>query len=273
MNDPKSLKRIVQNKYAQIAKESKNQTKSSCCAESGASCCQPENSSYSILTNEYNLIDGYVATADLNLGCGIPTKYAAIKSGDTVLDLGSGAGNDVFVARSIVGEHGKVIGIDMTPEMIDKARDNNQKLGYANVEFHAGDIENLPVADNCTDVVISNCVLNLVPDKRKAFDAIYRVLKAGAHFCISDIVSNGQLTESIQRSAELYTGCVAGALLEEEYVKIITASGFTNIEIKTKKRIYIPVSVLQQYVNDNDLEYLEKNDIGIFSITVVGNKP
>jgi SAM-dependent methyltransferase len=273
MNDSKNLKRIVQDKYAQIAQESKNQTKSSCCAESAASCCQPENSGYSILTDEYTLVDGYVAAADLNLGCGIPTQYAAIKSGDTVVDLGSGAGNDVFVARSIVGEHGKVIGIDMTPEMINKARENNQKLGYANVEFRAGDIENLPVADNSTDVVISNCVLNLVPDKRKAFDEIYRVLRPGAHFCISDIVSNGQLTESIQRSAELYAGCVAGALQEEEYLKIITASGFTNVEIKTKKRIYIPVSVLQQYIDEHDLAYLEKNDIGIFSITVVADKP
>jgi ubiquinone/menaquinone biosynthesis C-methylase UbiE len=137
------------------------------------------------MKDEYQQVNGYVAEADLGLGCGLPTQYAGINEGDTVVDLGSGAGNDVFVARSIVGEKGRVTGIDMTEEMIEKATNNNKKLGFKNVEFRLGDIENLPIENDSVDVVVSNCVLNLVPDKFKAFKEIYRILKPGGHFCVS----------------------------------------------------------------------------------------
>ena len=272
MSHSLNLKQTVIDKYAQIAQKSSKQNQASCCSPAVKTCCEHENSDYSMLNDDYSQLAGYVPEADLNLGCGLPTQYAGIKPGDTVVDLGSGAGNDVFVARSIVTENGKVIGIDMTPEMIDKARTNNKKLGYENIEFRLAEIEKLPLDDNSTDVVISNCVLNLVPDKYEAFAEIYRILKKGAHFCISDIVTNGPLTERMQRSAELYAGCVAGAMQEEEYLAIIKKIGFKNVQVKTKQKIVLPESMVQNYLNEDDLTYLKHNHIGIFSITVVGYK-
>ncbi len=196
------------------------------------------------MQDEYNNLDGYVADADLGLGCGLPTEYAGIKKGDTVVDLGSGAGNDVFVARAIVGDEGKVIGLDMTEEMIEKANLNKAKLGFKNVEFHLGDIEQMPFENNIADVVVSNCVLNLVPDKRKAFSEIYRVLKPGAHFCVSDIVIKGELPAGLKKSAEMYAGCVAGALQQDDYLGIIKETGFRNVEVKKTKVIELPDDVL-----------------------------
>ena len=224
------------------------------------------------MQDEYDHLDGYVADADLGLGCGLPTEHAGIKKGDTVLDLGSGAGNDVFVARAIVGNEGKVIGLDMTEEMIDKAKKNNAKLGYKNVEFHLGDIEQMPFDNNIIDVVVSNCVLNLVPDKKKAFAEIYRILKPGAHFCVSDIVLKGELPAGLKKSAEMYAGCVAGALQQDEYLSIIKETGFANIEIKKTKVIELPDDVLKEYLNDSEVKLFRKNNIGIISITVVGYK-
>ena len=227
---------------------------------------------YTVMQDEYDHLEGYVADADLGLGCGLPTEYAGIKKGDTVLDLGSGAGNDVFVARAIVGDEGKVIGLDFTQEMVDKAKKNNAKLGYKNVEFHLGDIEQMPFDNNIIDVVVSNCVLNLVPDKRKAFAEIYRILKPGAHFCVSDIVLKGELPSGLKKSAEMYAGCVAGALQQDEYLSIIKETGFTNIEIKKTKVIELPDDVLKQYLGDSEVEKFKMNNVGIFSITVVGYK-
>jgi ubiquinone/menaquinone biosynthesis C-methylase UbiE len=265
MSDTSKIKEIVKGKYAKIAVQAAN---TNCC-----SCCQPsESSDYSVFNDDYSKIEGYVKDADLGLGCGLPTAYAGIKPGDAVLDLGSGAGNDVFVARKIVGENGKVVGLDMTEEMIEKANWNKQKLGYNNVEFRLGDIERLPLEDNIIDVVISNCVLNLVPDKQKAFSEIYRVLKSGAHFCISDVVIKGELPEKIKESAEMYAGCVAGALNQEQYLGIIEKVGFKRIEIKTSKEINLPEEVLRIYIKENEIEELRKNKVGIFSITVVGYK-
>ena len=269
METPDNLKQVVKEKYGQIAKASKS---SGCC---GPTCCgDSENKivGYTVMQDEYNHLEGYVAEADLGLGCGVPTEYAGIKKGDTVVDLGSGAGNDVFIARAIVEDEGKVIGLDMTEEMIEKANKNNEKLGYDNVEFKFGDIEAMPFENDLADVVVSNCVLNLVPDKQKAFSEIYRILKPGAHFCVSDIVLKGELPTGLKKSAEMYAGCVAGALQQDEYLSIIRETGFTSIEIKKTKVIELPADVLKEYISYSEIEMFRKNNIGIFSITVVGHK-
>ncbi len=268
MDDLKNVKEIIKEKYGEIAKSS-----SSCCGPS--SCCGSSNGivGYTVMNDEYTHLEGYVADADLSLGCGLPTEFAGIRKGDTVIDLGSGAGNDVFVARAIVGEQGKVIGVDMTKEMIEKAEQNNSKLGYSNVEFRFGDIEDLPLADNLADVVVSNCVLNLVPDKQKAFSEIYRTLKPGAHFCVSDIVVKGELPPELKKSAEMYAGCVAGAIQQEDYLAIIKEAGFINTEIKKTKVIELPDDVLLQYQDKDQLQRYKSSSVGIFSITVVAEKP
>lgn len=269
MQTSEEIKQVVKEKYGEIAKASKS---SGCC---GPTCCGDEAGKivgYTVMKDEYDNLDGYVPEADLGLGCGLPTEYAGIKEGDTVVDLGSGAGNDVFIARAVVGEKGKVIGLDMTEEMIKKANENNSKLGYKNVEFKLGDIENMPLDNSVADVVVSNCVLNLVPDKTKAFSEIYRILKPGGHFCVSDIVLKGELPSGLKKSAEMYAGCVAGALQQDDYLSIIEQAGFKNVQIKKSKLIDLPDNVLRDYINDFEIEMFRKNNIGIFSITVVGYK-
>jgi ubiquinone/menaquinone biosynthesis C-methylase UbiE len=264
MRNENDLKQIVKEKYGQIAKAA--DIKSSC----GCGCSS--KSDYSIMADDYFGLDGYIAEADLNLGCGLPTQFAGIKEGDTVIDLGSGAGNDVFVARSLVGETGKVIGLDMTPEMIAKAEKNNSKLGYKNVEFVFGEIENIPLPEQTADVVVSNCVLNLVPNKEKSFSEIFRILKPGGHFCISDIVINGSLPEKLKRSAELYAGCVAGASSKDEYLGIVENAGFRNVEIKKEKTIHLPDNLLRAFLTDEEVKQYDQNNAMIVSITMVGYK-
>lgn len=264
------LKQLVQEKYAQIAEQSKADNESSCCGATNSSCSTVD---YAIMSDDYSNIKGYVADADLGLGCGLPTEFAQIKEGDTVVDLGSGAGNDCFVARSLTGESGKVIGIDFTEKMIEKARVNATKLGYENVEFRHGDIENMPLSDNLADVVVSNCVLNLVPDKRKAFAEIFRILKKGAHFSVSDIVLMGELPSGLQKSAELYAGCVSGAIKKEEYLSLIREEGFENIKIQKEKVITLPDEILQEYLSQIELKEYKQGRVGIFSITVYAEKP
>ncbi|MGB5288434.1 MAG: arsenite methyltransferase [Ignavibacteriaceae bacterium] len=266
MQTSEEIKQVVKEKYGEIA--AKNQQGCGC------GCGSKSNKivGYTVMQDEYDHLDGYVADADLGLGCGVPTEYAGIKKGDTVVDLGSGAGNDVFVARSIVGDVGKVIGIDFTQEMVDKAIANKIKVGFKNVDFKLGEIENIPLESNSADVVISNCVLNLVPDKRKAFVEIYRILKPGAHFCVSDIVLKGELPAGLKKSAEMYAGCVAGALQQDEYLDIIQKTGFINIDIKKTKVINLPNEIFKKYLSDSDIDNFKNNNIGIFSITVVGYK-
>jgi arsenite methyltransferase len=263
-----NLKKIVQEKYGQIAKESTdNQNKESCGCGCGCS------DSYSMFSESYDGQDGYAPEADLGLGCGIPTDFVKIRKGDTVIDLGSGAGNDCFVARALVGEEGKVIGIDMTKEMILLARENAEKLGYKNVQFRYGDIENMPVTSKKADVVISNCVLNLVPDKEMAVTEICRVLKVGGHFCISDVVIRGQLPEAIRNAAEMYAGCVAGALERDEYMALIEKMGFINITIHKEKEIAVPDEVLATVLSNEEIAEFRKSGTGIFSVTISGEKP
>jgi len=169
--------------------------------------------------------------ANMGLGCGNPVALASLREGETVLDLGSGTGFDCFLAANKVGKNGKVIGVDMTPEMIEKAKENAKKGNYRNVEFRLGEIENLPLADNSVDVVISNCVINLVPNKRKAFKEAFRVLKPNGRLIISDIVLHRKLPDSIKNSIEAYIGCIAGAIMKDEYMKAIKAAGFQKIKV------------------------------------------
>jgi arsenite methyltransferase len=262
------LKQIVKEKYSAIAGQS-NTEKSSCCS---SSCCGPEMD-YTVFSEKYDNKEGYNPDADLNLGCGIPTDYAGIKKGNHVLDLGSGAGNDCFVARAIVGEKGKVTGLDMTEPMILKARGNCKKLKYKNVGFVLGDIEDMPFDEKIFDVVISNCVLNLVPDKTKAFKEIFRVLKPGGHFCVSDVVIKGTLSDGMKKDAEMYAGCVSGASEMNEYMEIIKNSGFINTEVHKQKEINLPDSLLAEYNDANELTSFHKGETGIFSITVSAERP
>lgn len=260
------LKKVVKDKYGEIAQHGKSAA--SCCAST--SCCSTTDFTFS---DDYSRKDGYVAEADLGLGCGIPTDVANIKPGDTVLDLGSGAGNDVFVARSIVGEAGRVIGIDMTPEMIERANKNKQKLGFTNVDFRLGDIEQMPVESNSVDVAVSNCVFNLVPDKRRAFAELYRVLKPGAHFSVSDIVLVGDLPPAIKRAAEMYAGCVSGALQKEDYLTIIRRAGFQPVQVKKEKRLDLTDELLLSYIGQPEIEEYRRSGAGVLSITVYAEKP
>jgi arsenite methyltransferase len=262
------LKRIVKEKYGKIAEQSGND-KSSCCS---SSCCGPEVD-YTVFSEDYKKKEGYNPEADLNLGCGIPTDYARIGKGDSILDLGSGAGNDCFVARALVGDTGKVTGLDMTEPMISKARENCAKLKFSNVEFVLGDIEEMPFDEKIFDVVISNCVLNLVPDKTKAFREIYRVLKYGGHFCVSDVVIKGTLSERMKKDAEMYAGCVAGASKMNEYLKIVHDSGFINVQIHKQKEIKLPDSLLSEYNDQDELNSYKDGKTGVFSITVSAEKP
>ena len=268
MKTEQELKDIVKQKYAEIALQDKNDNKASCC---GAGDCSTEV--YNIMSDNYDTLEGYNEDADLGLGCGLPTEYALIKKGNTVLDLGSGAGNDCFVARAQTGENGKVIGVDFTPIMIEKARENAEKRGFKNVEFRLGDIENLPITSNVIDVVVSNCVLNLVPNKKEVFKEIMRVLKPGGHFSISDIVLIGDLPVLLIQQAEMYAGCVSGAIQKSTYLDLIEESGFMDVIIQKEKPIILPDDILKSYLNDEALELFKKSNTGIFSITVFAKKP
>lgn len=265
-----SLKEFVRTTYAGIASQSKEQNAASCCGVGGCSTVD-----YTLFAQDYSGMTGYVADADLALGCGVPTEFAQIREGDTVVDLGSGAGNDAFVARAITGATGKVIGIDMTPEMIAKARDNAEKLDFNNVEFRQGDIEHMPIAANRADVVISNCVLNLVPDKRRAFEEMYRILKPGGHFSVSDVVLRGELPDGLRNDAEMYAGCVAGAIQQDLYVHLLSDVGFTNVTVQKERRIDLPADILASYLSADEIAAMlsPESHVGIYSITVYGEKP
>ena len=268
METTEQIKNMVKQKYTEIALQDKTTNQSSCCGSGG---CSTEV--YNIMTDDYTSLEGYNADADLGLGCGLPTQFAKIKKGDVVIDLGSGAGNDCFVARHETGETGKVIGIDFTEAMIAKARLNAEKLNFNNVEFRQGDIENLPVGGNIAEVVVSNCVLNLVPDKAKAVSEILRVLKPGGHFSISDVVLVGDLPAELVKDAEMYAGCVSGALQQKDYLDIISNTGFVNITVQKSKPIIIPADILKHYLSNEKIELFNQSGTGIFSITVYAEKP
>lgn len=268
MQTEQELKELVRQKYSEIALQDKETNMSSCCGSGG---CSTEV--YNIMSDDYTKMEGYNADADLGLGCGLPTEFAQIKEGDTVIDLGSGAGNDCFIARKATGEKGKVIGIDFTEAMIAKARANAEKVGFNNVEFRQGDIEKMPVTANVADVVVSNCVLNLVPNKDGVFKEIFRVLKPGGHFSISDVVLVGNLPDKLRNVAEMYAGCISGAIQKEDYLALIQANGFTNITLQKEKAIVVPDDILNQYLGAEDIAAFKNSGTGIYSITVFAKKP
>jgi SAM-dependent methyltransferase len=264
---PDELKETVRKRYSDISNQSKQFNASSCCGAGDAS-----TEVYNIMSDDYSQLEGYNSDADLGLGCGLPTQFAKIQKGDTVIDLGSGAGNDCFVARHETGETGKVLGIDFATPMIKKARENAEKLGFNNVEFRQGDIEEMPVSDAVADVIVSNCVLNLVPNKPAVFSEMLRVLKPGGHFSISDIVLDGELPEALREDAEMYAGCVAGAIQKETYLDHIRDAGFNSITIQKQKPINIPTDILKRYLNEDEIDAFNDGGSGIFSITVFAQK-
>lgn len=270
MNNETEIKALVKEKYAAIAEQGLDQNLSSCC---GATTSCGGDEVYNIMSDDYTKMDGYNADADLGLGCGLPTEFAKIKAGDTVIDLGSGAGNDAFIARKIVGENGKVVGIDFTEAMINKARTNAEKLNFNNVEFRLGDIDDMPVTSNYADVIVSNCVLNLVPNKHKVISEIFRVLKPGAHFSISDIVLEGNLPAKWKEVAEFYAGCVTGAIQKTVYLEMIEAAGFNNVVLQKEKEIIIPDEILKNYLTDAEIADYKAGNTKITSITVYAEKP
>lgn len=268
MSTTTQIKELVKEKYGQIALQDKETNQSSCC---GSGCCSTDV--YNIMADDYTSLAGYNPDADLGLGCGLPTQFAKIKKGDVVIDLGSGAGNDAFIARHETGETGKVIGIDFTPAMIERARQNAEVRGFHNVEFRQGDIEEMPVTSNTADVIVSNCVLNLVPNKDGVIKEIYRVLKPGGHFSISDIVLEGELPKEIKEAAEMYAGCVAGAIQKQVYLELVEANGFKNMTVQKDKAIIIPDDILSQYLSADQITAFKKSGTGIRSITVYAEKP
>ena len=268
MNDTIELKKLVKDTYSQIAVQSKEQNAASCCGAGGCSTID-----YAVFAEDYSKLSGYHQDADLGLGCGLPTEFAQIKPGDTVLDLGSGAGNDCFIARAITGETGKVIGLDMTPTMIEKARNNADALGFNNVEFRLGDIEHMPIGAEKVDVIVSNCVLNLVPNKELAFTEMFRVLKPGGHFSVSDIVLDGNLPDQLKHAAEMYAGCVSGAIQKADYLQQLADVGFVDLIIQKEKNINLPDDILSEYLSADEIVIFKSGTDAILSITLYGKKP
>jgi arsenite methyltransferase len=274
--EEEKIKKVVREGYAKIAK-----TEDSCCG-STVSCCDSTN-----LHEEISKKIGYAEEelrsvpegANLGLGCGNPIALASLKKGETVLDLGSGAGLDCFLAANKVGEKGRVIGVDMTPEMIDKARENARESNYKNVEFRLGEIENLPVADNTADVIISNCVINLSPNKRRVFKEAFRALKPGGRLMVSDIVLLKELPEAIKKSVKAYIGCLSGAAMKDKYIETIKKAGFQEVKIIEEKHFpieYMSNDPTARAVMENSGISVEKvKEIGnsAASIKVYGTKP
>ena len=269
MKTNEEKKALVKEQYSQLALNS-DLLKSGCCC--GTKPMSPSKKVFTIMSEDYSHLKGYEADADLGVGCGLPTQYAGIKEGNIVLDLGSGAGNDCFIARAETGENGKVIGIDFSSQMIEKARKNTLKRGYTNVEFIEGDIEEMPLPDDSIDVVVSNCVLNLLPEKNKIFKEIHRVLKHGGHFCVSDVVLNGTFPKEFTDNASMYAGCIASAIQREDYLAEIEKANFLDIEVKRTKTVLIPDEVLEEHLDKSTICKYKAGNIGIYSITVTGRK-
>ncbi len=274
MND-QELKMAVREGYSRVAKQAGSCCSSSCC---GASASKPEDISRKIGYTEEEM-QAAPAGSNLGLGCGNPTALASIKDGETVLDLGSGAGFDCFLASKLVGPEGKVIGVDMTAEMVARAKDNALKGGYSNVEFRQGEIEALPVEDNTVDVIISNCVINLVPNKEKAFREALRVLKPGGRLVVSDIVLLGKLPDFVKSSIEAYVGCVSGAAMRDTYLEAIKSAGFNEVAVIDETSFPLDCmtndptgQAILQSIKGSD-EEIKKVENSIASIKVIGIKP
>lgn len=268
MNDEHArLRETVRRKYAEIAERGGPVVAGGCCGPA------PDDAEAFFITGDaYRQVPGYIAEADLGLGCGLPVAHAGLRPGQTVLDLGSGAGLDCFIARREVGEPGHVIGVDMTAEMIERARANARAAGFENVEFRLGEIENLPVDSASVDVVVSNCVLNLVPDKQRAYAEIHRVLKPGGHFCISDIVASAPLPAWLQSVADAYAGCVAGALPRQAYLEVVSGAGFVRPHIAAEHAIEVPEQLLAERLSASQRAEVARAGLALQSITLVAEK-
>lgn len=260
-----TLKTVVRTKYASIA-----EGVDSCCGPS--SCGADETDGIGLDVSDDYDADDIAADADLDLGCGRPTDYADLQPGKRVLDLGSGAGMDAFVARRDVGADGHVHGVDLVEEMVEKARDNADALSYDNVTFEVGDIEALPVEDEAFDVVLSNCVLNLVPDKAQAFAEMARVLRPGGRFSVSDIVHVGALPDTLRDAAEMYVGCVAGAMERRAYLERLRDAGFADVQVVTEKAIALPDDLLDKHLTGAEIDRFRTSDAALQSVTVVGTR-
>ena len=266
-NDKKEL---VKQRYSELALNSDSSKEQGCCC--GTNPAMPSKKTFTIMSEDYSQLKGYEKDADLGVGCGLPTQYANIQPGNTIVDLGSGAGNDCFIARAEVGDSGQVIGIDFSPQMIEKARKNANKRGYTNVDFLEGDIEQMPLPDNTADVVVSNCVLNLLPEKNKIFKEVHRVLKPGGHFCISDVVLEGHFPMEFTNNAAMYAGCIASAIQKEDYMAEIGKANFKDINIQRTKTVEIPEEVLEEHLSKETIAEYKAGNVGIYSITVTGVK-
>ncbi len=277
------IKKAVRENYGKVAKQSGSCCGSSCCGQTSGPliaeyASRPEEASKKVGYTEVEM-QSVPSGSNLGLGCGNPTALASIKEGETVLDLGSGAGFDCFLAANKVGPKGKVIGVDMTPEMIEKARDNAAKASYKNVEFRQGEIEKLPVDDGTIDVIISNCVINLVPDKKKAFQEAFRVLRPGGRLMVSDMVLLKELPKAVRESIEAYIGCISGAELKDRYLKAIRSAGFEDVSVVNESIVTLdylasdPIGqAVLEHVKTSGIQPKEADGL-VSSIKVRGIKP
>jgi SAM-dependent methyltransferase len=261
---PENVRSQVRQHYGKIVTDFDVEGSASCCdPEQATSCCGPEEAiDIDIVSKLYEASDVSELPEDvtgISLGCGDPVTLASLEPGQTVLDLGSGGGIDVFLAAKRVGEDGHVIGVDMTAEMIEKARRNKAKIGAENVEFRLGEIEHLPVADDTVDVIISNCVINLSPDKSQVFRDAYRVLRPGGRLAVSDIVTNGPLPDAVKQNMAAWAGCVAGALEADDYIAAIEEAGFVDVELEP---VYMDKGLIDDAIDQLDLrEAVESGEV------------
>lgn len=267
MNTTEEIKNSIKQRFSEIVYQSEEYIEEGCGCGSGCGCQSGTQEM------EYDVEPGYHPNADLGLGTGTPTRYAGIKEGDTVVDLGSGAGMDSFLAREITGAAGKVIGVDMTERMVDKARKNSDTAGYNNVEFRLGDAENLPVSDKSAHVVIANGIISLVPDKLRAVREIYRVLKHHGAVSLSDMMLRGKMPKGLKIDAEMYTGCLAGTETMEEYIEMFEQAGFEEITIRMERKFDLPDAMLHYYLPPEDAQEFRDGVPGIYSITLTAEKP
>jgi SAM-dependent methyltransferase len=268
MQDPNEIKKTVQERFHHELTYKDDYMEEGCGCGSGCGC-----SSYADTAENYTELEGYHPHADLGLGCGLPTEFIDIREGDTVVDLGCGAGNDCFVARERTGLTGKVIGVDITESMIERARKNAEMAGYNNVEFRLGDVENLPVSDQTANAVICNCVLNLVPDKSIALLESYRVMKHHGHLSIAEIVVIGNMPQALKEDAEMYAGCLTGAMAKDDFLRLVEVSGFENVRTADMKPVELPDAMLRSHLSDDQHREYQKGMFGLFTITATADKP
>jgi SAM-dependent methyltransferase len=267
MNTAEEIKDSLKERYTDIAYQSEEFIEEECGCGSGCGC-------HSGATDvEYYDEPGYHPYADLGLGIGMPTRYAEIKEGQTIVDLGAGAGMDSFLAREITGPAGKVIGIDMTERMVEKARKNAEIAGYNNVEFRLGDIEKLPLSDKTAHVVLGNGIMNMVPEKKQAFSEIYRILKHHGNLSLSEIMVKGDMPKGLKIDAEMYVGCMAGSMNLEEYIQVLSDCGFEEITVKEEKKLELPDAMLHYYLPPEEAREFREGAPGIYSVTLTAEKP